>query len=126
MFGEGVLVIITMICLARSCVSDSYVKITYSVLNKVHKVKKTHVQKNTTDPFYNQTLDFKIDKHGLDLACLNFEVFHCVPQMVKNDKTLGSFVIGGALCTRGKELEHWADMIQKSPTAVKEWHDLKC
>jgi len=105
---------------------DSYVKITYSVLNKVHKVKKTHVQKNTADPFYNQTLDFKIDKHGLDLACLNFEVFQSVSAMVKNDKALGSFVIGGSLCTRGKELAHWADMIQKSQIAVKEWHDLRC
>ena len=100
-------------------------KITYSVLNKVHKVKKTSVQKSSSDPFYNQTVEFKIDQQGLDLACLNFEVFHSIPAMVKNDKSLGSFIVGGALCTRGKELEHWADMIQKPQTVVKEWHDLK-
>lgn len=106
-------------------VIDSYVKITYSVLSKVHKVKKTSVQKGANDPFYNQTVEFKIDQQGMDIACLNFEVFHSTSGIGKNDKSLGSFIVGGGLCARGKELEHWTGMSQKPQTVVKEWHDLK-
>ena len=94
------------------------------MLNKVHKVKKTSVQKNSCEPFYNQTIEFKIDQQGMDVACLNFEVYHITSTM-KNNKVIGSFVVGGSLCTKGKELEHWENMIQKPKTVVKEWHDLK-
>jgi len=104
---------------------DCYVKITYSMLNKVHKVKKSSVHKCTNDPFFNQTVEFKIDRTGMDIVCLSFEVFHNTPAMVKNDKPLGSFIVGGSLCTRGKELEHWENMTQKPQTVVKEWHDLR-
>lgn len=106
-------------------VIDCYVKITYSVLNKVHKVKKTSVQKATSDPIFNQTIEFKIDKEEMEMSCLNFDVFHNTPAMVKHDKPLGSFIVGGALCARGKELEHWQNMTQKPQTVVKEWHELK-
>lgn len=106
-------------------ISDSYVKVTYSVLSKVHKVKKTTVQKSANEPFYNQTLEFKIDQSGMDVACLNFEVFHNTSGIGKTDKSLGSFIVGGSLVARGKELDHWANMIQKPQTVVKEWHQLK-
>lgn len=99
-------------------IPDCYVKITYSVLSKVHKVKKTSVQKSSTEPFFNQTVEFKIDKEGLDITCLNFEIYHNTPAMVKNDKLLGSFIVGGALCTRGKELEHWQNMMLKRPSGI--------
>lgn len=104
---------------------DSYVKITYSVLNKTHKVKKTSVQKSSKEPLYNQTFEFKIDHQGMAVACFNFEVFHSSSGIGKNDKSLGSFIVGGGLCARGKELEHWENMIQKPQNVVKEWHDLK-
>ena len=47
---------------------DSYVKVTYSVLSKTHKVKKTSTQKATKEPFYNQTFEFKIDQQGMEVA----------------------------------------------------------
>jgi len=104
---------------------DSYVKVTYSVLNKVHKVKKTATQKASSEPFYNQTVEFKIESTGMEMACLNFEVYHGSGGVVKHDKLLGSFLIGGSMCARGRELEYWTDMMQKPKTVVKEWHDLK-
>ena len=104
---------------------DSYVKVTYSVLSKTHKVKKTSTQKATKEPFYNQTFEFKIDQQGMEVACFNFEIFHSSSGIAKNDKTLGSFIVGGGLCARGKELEHWTNMLQKPQTVVKEWHNLK-
>ena len=69
-------------------------------------------------------MEFKINSNELDAGCLNFEVFQSMSGM-KNDRLLGSFIIGGSLCSRGKELEHWENMAQKSHTALKEWHDLK-
>ena len=53
------------------------------------------------------------------------QVFHSTSGLGKNDKPLGSFIIGGGLCARGKELEHWSDMLQKPEMVVKEWHSLK-
>lgn len=105
-------------------IPDSYVKVTYSVLNKVHKIKKTSTQKHSTEPFYNQTFEFKIDQAGMEMACLNFEVFHSTTG-VKNDKPLGTFLIGGPMCARGRELEHWSNMTIKPQAVVKEWHNLK-
>ena len=54
--------------------TDSYVKVTYSVLSKTHKVKKTSVHKASKEPLYNQTFEFKIDQQGMEVACFNFEV----------------------------------------------------
>ena len=95
------------------------------MLSKTHKVKKTSVHKASKEPLYNQTFEFKIDQQGLEVACFNFDVLHSTSGLGKNDKSLGSFIIGGGLCARGKELEHWTDMLQKPQTVVKEWHSLK-
>ncbi|XP_002157004.2 synaptotagmin-15 isoform X1 [Hydra vulgaris] len=103
---------------------DTYVKITYLVLSKVHKIKKTSIIKSSFEPLYNETMEFKINSNELDAGCLHFEVFQCTGG-IKNDRILGYFIIGGNMCSRGKELEHWENMVQNSHKVIKEWHDLK-
>ena len=104
---------------------DSYVKVTFSKGNNVLKVKKTNVKSDTTEPFYNET--FHINTSGDDLpAC---SVLLSVYQSARSDvttegKLIGRVLLGGMMYARGKELEHWTDMLCQPRTLVKYWHSL--
>ena len=93
--------------------------------NNVLKVKKTNVKSDTTEPFYNET--FHINTSGDDLpAC---SVLLSVYQSAKSDVTtegrlIGRVLLGGMMYARGKELEHWTDMLGQPRTLVKYWHSL--
>ncbi|NXS47438.1 SYT15 protein, partial [Balaeniceps rex] len=74
------------------------------------------------NPVYNETFSFKADQTELDTASLSLSVL----QSIKGEKThlLGRVVVGPFMYTRGKELEHWNEMISKPKELVKRWHAL--
>ncbi|XP_027554445.1 synaptotagmin-15-like isoform X1 [Neopelma chrysocephalum] len=99
-----------------------YVKVSLMNHNKFIKSKKTAAVLGTPNPVYNETFSFKADQTELDTASLSLSVL----QSIKGEKTLllGRVVVGPFMYTRGKELEHWNEMISKPKELVKRWHAL--
>ncbi|XP_014733435.1 PREDICTED: synaptotagmin-15 [Sturnus vulgaris] len=99
-----------------------YVKVSLMNHNKFIKSKKTAALLGTPNPVYNETFSFKVDQTEMDTASLSLSVL----QSNKGEKTLllGRVVVGPFMYTRGKELEHWNEMISKPKELVKRWHAL--
>ncbi|XP_026655331.2 synaptotagmin-15 isoform X1 [Zonotrichia albicollis] len=99
-----------------------YVKVSLMNHNKFIKSKKTAALLGTPNPVYNETFSFKADQTELDTASLSLSVL----QSNKGEKTLllGRVVVGPFMYTRGRELEHWNEMISKPKELVKRWHAL--
>ncbi|XP_015488077.1 synaptotagmin-15 isoform X1 [Parus major] len=99
-----------------------YVKVSLMNHNKFIKSKKTATLLGTPNPVYNETFSFKADQTELDTASLSLSVL----QSNKGEKTLllGRVAVGPFMYTRGKELEHWNEMISKPKELVKRWHAL--
>ncbi|XP_068114910.1 synaptotagmin-15-like [Hyperolius riggenbachi] len=103
-------------------VSSAFVKVSLMNHNRFIKSKKTAVVLGTPNPVYNETFSFKVEQNELDTASLSFSVL----QNVEGDKTnlLGRVVVGPYMYTRGRELEHWNEMLNKPKELVKRWHAL--
>ncbi|XP_029887058.1 synaptotagmin-15-like isoform X2 [Aquila chrysaetos chrysaetos] len=99
-----------------------YVKVSLMNHNKFIKSKKTTAVLGSPNPVYNETFSFKADQTELDTASLSLSVL----QSIKGEKThlLGRVIVGPFMYTRGKELEHWNEMISKPKELVKQWHAL--
>uniref|UniRef100_A0A8C0IV65 C2 domain-containing protein n=1 Tax=Chelonoidis abingdonii TaxID=106734 RepID=A0A8C0IV65_CHEAB len=99
-----------------------YIKVSLMNHNKFIKCKKTTAVLGSPNPVYNETFSFKADQTELDTASLSLSVL----QSAEGDKThlLGRVVVGPFMYTRGKELEHWNEMISKPKELVKRWHAL--
>ncbi|NWR71164.1 SYT15 protein, partial [Centropus unirufus] len=99
-----------------------YVKVSLMNHNKFIKSKKTAAVLGSPNPVYNETFSFKADQTELDTASLSLSVL----QSTKGEKThlLGRVVVGPFMYARGKELEHWNEMISKPKELVKRWHAL--
>ncbi|NXA56206.1 SYT15 protein, partial [Nothocercus julius] len=106
----------------ESHTASIYVKVSLMNHNKFIKSKKTTAVLGSLNPVYNETFSFKADQTELDTASLSLSVF----QNIEGDKTqlLGHVVVGPFMYTRGKELEHWNEMISKPKELVKRWHAL--
>ncbi|KAM8806435.1 synaptotagmin-15-like [Eudromia elegans] len=106
----------------KSHTASVYVKVSLMNHNKFIKSKKTAAVLGSLNPVYNETFSFKADQTELDTASLSLSVF----QNIEGDKTqlLGRVVVGPFMYTRGKELEHWNEMISKPKELVKRWHAL--
>ncbi|NXF92542.1 SYT15 protein, partial [Eubucco bourcierii] len=98
-----------------------YIKVSLMNHNKFMKSKKTAAVLGSPNPVYNETFSFKADQTELDTASLCLSVF----QSAKGEKAhLGRVVVGPFMYTRGKELEHWNEMISKPKELIKRWHAL--
>ncbi|NXT79358.1 SYT15 protein, partial [Zapornia atra] len=99
-----------------------YVKVSLMNHNKFIKSKKTAAVLGSPNPVYNETFSFKADHTELDTASLSLSVL----QSIKGEKAhlLGHLVVGPFMYTRGKELEHWNEMMSKPKELVKRWHAL--
>ncbi|XP_067996111.1 synaptotagmin-15 isoform X1 [Melanerpes formicivorus] len=99
-----------------------YVEVSLMNRNKFIKIKMTEAVLGSPNPVYNETFSFKVDQTELDTASLSLSVL----QSAKGKKTLllGRVVVGPFMYTRGKELEHWNEMISKSKELIKRWHAL--
>ncbi|KAM6265898.1 LOW QUALITY PROTEIN: synaptotagmin-15-like [Porphyrio hochstetteri] len=97
-----------------------YVKVSLMNHNKFIKSKKTSAVLGSPNPVYNETFSFTGSE--LDTASLSLSVL----QSIKGEKAhlLGHLVVGPFMYTRGKELEHWNEMMSKPKELVKRWHAL--
>uniref|UniRef100_A0A8D2ALX2 Synaptotagmin-15 n=1 Tax=Sciurus vulgaris TaxID=55149 RepID=A0A8D2ALX2_SCIVU len=105
----------------RSVVSV-FVKVSLMNQNKFVKCKKTSAVLGSVNPVYNETFSFKADVTELDTASLSLTVL----QSTEGDRShlLGRVVVGPYMYTRGRELEHWDEMLSKPKELVKRWHAL--
>ncbi|XP_018081016.1 synaptotagmin-15 isoform X2 [Xenopus laevis] len=103
-------------------ISSAFVKVSFMNHNKLIKCKKTASICGTSNPVYNETFSFKVEHTGLDTASLSLAVF----QNAQGDKSylLGRVVVGPYMYTRGRELEHWNEMLNRPKDLVKRWHSL--
>ncbi|XP_053161079.1 synaptotagmin-15 [Hemicordylus capensis] len=101
---------------------DVFVKVSLMNHNQFIKSKRTMAVLGSPNPLYNETFSFKVDQLELDTASLSLSVL----QNSEGDETcsLGRVVVGPFMYTRGKELEHWNEMINKPKELVKRWHAL--
>ncbi|KAK2098221.1 Synaptotagmin-15 [Saguinus oedipus] len=99
-----------------------FVKVSLMNHNKFVKCKKTSAVLGSINPVYNETFSFKADATELDTASLSLTVV----QNMEGDKSqeLGRVVVGPYMYTRGRELEHWDEMLSKPKELVKRWHAL--
>ncbi|XP_066519235.1 synaptotagmin-15 [Hoplias malabaricus] len=117
------------------CSSNSgvCVQVSLQIHTQVVKMKWTSVARGT-DPTFNEKLTFKLHPRQLDTSCLTLELQQPATEeptdhQLSTRKTmapnsLGLVVIGPFMYARGRELEHWNEMISKSQELVKQWHGL--
>ncbi|XP_043780779.1 synaptotagmin-15 isoform X3 [Cervus elaphus] len=101
-----------------------FVKVSLMNHNKFVKCKKTSAVLGSTNPVYSETFSFKANPAELDTASLSLTVL----QSADGDRSheLGRVVVGPYMYTRGRELEHWNEMLSKPKELVKRWHALCC
>ncbi|XP_037661284.1 synaptotagmin-15-like isoform X2 [Choloepus didactylus] len=99
-----------------------FVKVSLMNHNKFVKCKKTSAVLGSANPVYNETFSFKAEPAELDTASLSLTVL----QSSEGDKghPLGRVVVGPYMYARGRELEHWNEMISKPKELAKSWHAL--
>uniref|UniRef100_A0ABI7WNB1 C2 domain-containing protein n=1 Tax=Felis catus TaxID=9685 RepID=A0ABI7WNB1_FELCA len=98
------------------------VKVSLMNHNKFVKCKKTSAVLGSANPVYSETFSFKADPAELDTASLSLTVL----QVTEGEKShvLGRVVVGSYMYARGKQLEHWDEMLSKPKELVKRWHAL--
>lgn len=99
-----------------------FVKVSLMNHNKFVKCKRTSAVLGSVSPVYNETFSFKAAPSELDTASLSLTVL----QITEGDKSypLGRVVVGPYMYTRGRELEHWDEMLRRPKELVKRWHAL--
>ncbi|XP_071808907.1 synaptotagmin-15-like isoform X2 [Asterias amurensis] len=102
---------------------DGYVKVSLMGASKVVKSKKTEVVKKTPNPTYNESFQFKVPSSNTDMFSISLTVMQHAPAM-KGDKQIGRVVVGPFMYARGKELEHWNEMVSHPKETIAQWHSL--
>lgn len=105
---------------------DTYVKVTFSKGNKVLTVKKTGVKQGTSEPFFNESFNITTTMDDLPSCSLLLSVYLSTGNDSEGEdgNLIGRVLLGGMMYARGKELEHWTEMICQPRTIVKYWHSL--
>ncbi|VDI72595.1 Hypothetical predicted protein, partial [Mytilus galloprovincialis] len=100
----------------------SYVKICLLVQNKVLKSKKTEVVKKTDNPNFSESFTFKLPVSNLDSASINITAMQ--HQSGYKDKVFGRVILGSFMFARGRELDHWNEMVANQREQTTQWHSL--
>ncbi|KAK2178334.1 hypothetical protein NP493_546g00002 [Ridgeia piscesae] len=93
--------------------ADYYVKMCLLQQNKVIKTKKTEVVKRSTNPSFNESFTFKLPVSSLDIASVSLTAIQHMTGLK------GSFMFA-----RGKELDHWNEMVANQREQINDWHVL--
>ncbi|EFB16135.1 hypothetical protein PANDA_003420, partial [Ailuropoda melanoleuca] len=99
-----------------------FVKVSLMNHNKFVKCKKTSAVLGSANPVYSETFSFKADPTELDTASLSLTVLQSAGGETSHQ--LGRVVVGPYMYTRGRQLEHWNEMLGKPKELVKRWHAL--
>ncbi|KAJ8318813.1 hypothetical protein KUTeg_003904 [Tegillarca granosa] len=101
---------------------DFYVKICLLVQNKIVKSKKTDVVKKSECPNFNESFTFKLPVTQLDSASLSITAMQ--HSSGHKDKVVGRVILGSFMFARGKELDHWNEMVANQKEQITHWHPL--
>ncbi|XP_065118896.2 synaptotagmin-15 [Paramisgurnus dabryanus] len=104
------------------CSSDAgvCVQVSLKIHTQVVRNKWTTVAKGN-NPSFNERLTFRLLPTQLDTACLSLQLQQPVTE---EPVSLGVVVIGPFMYARGRELDHWNDMVSKPQELVRQWHAL--
>uniref|UniRef100_A0A671LPR4 Synaptotagmin-15-like n=1 Tax=Sinocyclocheilus anshuiensis TaxID=1608454 RepID=A0A671LPR4_9TELE len=104
------------------CCSDAGVctQVSLKIHTQVVRNKWTTVAKGN-NPSFNERLTFRLLPMRLDTACLTLQLQQ---PSTEEPVLLGIVVIGPFMYARGRELEHWNDMVSKPQELVRQWHPL--
>lgn len=114
---------------------EMYIKIVLMQNNRPVKTKKTSVSKKrktveepndenkkTKSFVFNESFSFSIDIQNIDTYSVSFHIME--NYLANKDKQIGRVVLGSFMYARGRELEHWNEMISKPKEQVSFWHRL--
>lgn len=104
------------------CPLGVFVKVSLMNHNKFVKCKKTSAVLGSANPVYSETFSFRANPAELDTASLSLTVVQSARG--ENSHQLGRVVVGPYMYTRGRQLEHWNEMLSKPKELVKRWHAL--
>ncbi|XP_078578799.1 synaptotagmin-15-like isoform X1 [Branchiostoma floridae x Branchiostoma japonicum] len=110
--------------LAGMAAVDSCARVTLMNSNHVLKTKKTNVVTNSSDPLYNESFNFKLSPTQLDTSSLSVAIVQVTPGDEGSERQVGRVVVGPFMYARGKELEHWTEMVNNQKDMIKRWHAL--
>ena len=71
---------------------------------------------------FNESFTFTVDASNVDTYSVSIHVME--NHMTNKDKQLGRVVLGSFMYARGRELEHWNEMIAKPKEQISLWHRL--
>ncbi|XP_063076773.1 synaptotagmin-15 [Engraulis encrasicolus] len=97
------------------------VQVCLQLHTQVVRTKRSALARGS-EPTFNEKLTFKLLPQQLDDASLSLEVQRL--NTSKPEGSLGLVVIGPFMYARGRELEHWTDMVSKPQELVRHWHGL--
>eukprot|EP00106_Octopus_bimaculoides_P005962 XP_014773404.1 PREDICTED: synaptotagmin-15-like [Octopus bimaculoides] len=101
---------------------DSYVKVCLLIQNKIVKSKKTAIVKRTIDPNFSESFTFKLSSSSLDTASISVSTMQHFTGA--KDKMIGRVVLGSFMFARGRELDHWNEMLSSQRDQISYWHSL--
>ncbi|KAL7869326.1 hypothetical protein AOLI_G00133140 [Acnodon oligacanthus] len=108
------------------------VQVSLQIHTQVVKMKWTSVARGS-EPTFNEKLTFRLHPRQLDATCLSLELQQPATEepaecrqttSITAPRSLGIVVIGPFMYARGRELEHWNEMVNKTQELVRQWHGL--
>ncbi|XP_051522620.1 synaptotagmin-15 isoform X1 [Myxocyprinus asiaticus] len=123
-YNQSLLRLTVVVLRARGlqCGSDAGVcaQVSLKIHTQVVRNKWTAVAKGN-NPSFNERLTFRLLPMQLDTACLTLQLQQ---PTTEEPVLLGVVVIGPFMYARGRELEHWNNMVSKPQELVRQWHVL--
>lgn len=103
---------------------DPYIRVAILHDGQLLKKKKTSTKRKTSNPTYNQAINFAVPLDVLPRVEIQFHIVHDTGvklQRGSRKETIGYLEIGPH--STGDEYDHWVDLMSKKPQA--RWHRLK-
>lgn len=101
--------------------SDPYVKVQLALNKKKWKRKKSHVKKNTLNPYFNEEFTFDVTLEQIQNVDLIISVWD--HDKVNKNEQIGKVFLGCR--ASGNALRHWSDMLSHPRRPIAQWHTLQ-
>lgn len=104
--------------------ADPYVKIYLFYESKRISKKRTHVQKRTLSPVFNEPFVFDIPYNTHSLSNVSLEIILYDWDKFTKSEVIGRLKFGGSKC-QGSALNHWNEICRSPRRQFAEWHKLR-
>lgn len=74
-------------------------------------------------PMFNEAFNFTVTEEDLNSSTILVSVMHSGGAAME-DKLIGRVLLGGRMYARGRECDHWMEMVSNHRKMVKCWHEL--